>query len=143
MLHVGMWKNRTGELGYQANIHKQLIYWLNKSPGLRIVEDPDQADYVISGVIKSASFTGQSYNQFENVQTLRAEISFSYKVKEARTGQTILTQSNSVKRGSLRVSDIAAGTEGNKREELRVMAEDMADEIYVRLSDKLYRNQEE
>ncbi|MFP3982763.1 MAG: LPS assembly lipoprotein LptE [Desulfurivibrionaceae bacterium] len=143
LLHVEMWKNQTAELGYQANIHKQLIYWLNKSPGLRIVGDPDRADYIISGVIQSANFPGQSYDEFENVQTLRVEISFSYEVKKARTGQTILSRSNLVKRGSLTVSDIAATTEGNKRLELDDIADDMADEIYVRLFHELSRRQQE
>lgn len=132
-LYISMWKNQTGELGYQSVIRERLTYWLNKSPGWHLVQDPDQADYLVSGVIKSADFPGLSYDQYKNVNELRAEIRFGYEVRERRTGEIILTQTDPVKRETFSVNNSAAATEGAKKEALNDIADDIADEIYVRL----------
>jgi len=138
-LYISMWENQTGELGYQSNIRERLIYWLNKSPGWYLVQEPDQADYLVSGIIKSADFPGLSYDQYENVNELRAEIRFGYEVRERRTGEIILTQSDPVKRETFSVNNSAAATEGAKREALNDIADDIADEIYVRLFHEIAR----
>lgn len=137
-LHITMWENQTGELGYQAKIYKRLIYWLNKSPDWKIIQDPEMADYLLSGAIKSADFPGLSYDRFENAKELRAEIRLSYKVREEESGEIIL-ENDLTKRETFSVSDdnSAAATEGMKRGALDQIAEDIADEIYVRLYHRL------
>ncbi len=140
-LYVVMWENRTGELGYQAEIHKKLIYWLNKSPNWHIVYDREQADYILSGIIQSADFPGLSYDRFENVRGLRAEINFDYDVRAQKTDEIILQRHDLTKRKTFSVSGSAATTEREKKAALNQIADDMADEIYTRLFHKLAQRQ--
>lgn len=135
--HIIMWKNETGELGYQADIHKRLIYWFNKAPNWQIVQHAEQADYVVNGIVRSADFPGLSYDQFENVRELRAEIWFSYEVTDRTTDEPVLEHVNLVKRETFSVNDSATTTEGAKKEALGRIADDIADEIYIRLLHKL------
>jgi hypothetical protein len=132
-LYLDMWENNTDLLGYQATIQHDLIIWLKKSNRFRITQNRDQADYILSGIIHSIDQPALSYGTFDRATVLRAEVEFSYKLTDQKTGKVIFKQDRLLKRESYDVGNDAVRTNSNLQKSLKIMSEDLADNIYIQL----------
>lgn len=135
-LFVDMWENKTSELGFQSEIKQSLVSWLKKSPHFSMSRSPEQADYILSGVIESIHLPGLSYGKFDRAIELRAEVIFSVELKKRETGQIILKRKEAAWHESFRTGGDAASLEMNKRKALREVADNIAENIYVNLFNK-------
>ncbi|MBU0966175.1 MAG: hypothetical protein KKA54_07315 [Proteobacteria bacterium] len=135
-IFVDMWQNKTSELGFQSEVKQSLVRWLKKSPHFSMARTPEQADYILSGVIESVHIPGLSYGTFDRAVELRAEITYSVEVKNTKTGEILLKRKDGDWYESFRVGKDAAALEMNKREALREVADNIAENIYVNLFNK-------
>jgi len=132
-IYVEMWKNNTSELGFQSEVKQSLVRWLKKSPHFSMAPTPEQADYILSGVIESLHLPGLSYGTFDRAVELRAEITFSVELKKRETGAIILKKGDADWHESYSAGRNAAAMEMNKREALREIADNISENIYVNL----------
>lgn len=136
-IYVNMWRNNTSELGLQSEMKQSLVRWLKKSPHFSMARTPEQADYILSGVIESLHLPGLSYGTFDRAVELRAEMTFSAELKKRDTGEIILKRGDADWHESYSVGRDAADMEMNKREALREIADNIAENIYVNIYNKL------
>ncbi len=139
-IYVSMWENRTSELGYQSVLQQTLVRWLKKSRRFSLTNNRAEADYILSGIIESAEYPGLSYGLWERAVELRAEITFSFNLKENDTGKIVLQKRDFTRREAFRVGSNASDMEMNKKEALRELADDIADNIYIQLFYKFSRD---
>ncbi|MBU4262236.1 MAG: hypothetical protein KKC76_10260 [Proteobacteria bacterium] len=132
-IFVDMWQNKTSELGFQSEVKQSLVRWLKKSPHFSMARTPEQADYMLSGIIESVHLPGLSYGTFDRAVELRAEITYSVEVKNTKTGAIILKRKDADWYESYSAGGSAADLEMNKREALREVADNIAENIYVNL----------
>lgn len=132
-IFVDMWKNKTSELGLQSEMTQSLTRWLKKSRHFTMAASPDQADYTLRGVIESAHYPGLSYGTFDRAVELRAELTFSFELKNNSTGKIILKREEAPWHANFRQGRDAATTERNKRQALVVIIDDIAESIYINL----------
>ena len=136
-LYLEMWDNETNLLGYQATIQRSLVRWLKKSKRFVLVNDPSDASYILSGAILSADFPGLSYGTFDRAVELRAKIKFSLRLKELENNLIKFDKKEFTKLQSYLVGGSAIKTENNRQIALQEIADDLAEEIYVNLSNIL------
>ncbi|MFH1217485.1 MAG: LPS assembly lipoprotein LptE [Pseudomonadota bacterium] len=133
-IYVDMWDNQTSELGYQSEIKQALFRWLKKSSFITMAQSKEQADYILDGTVESAHYPGLSYGIWDRAVELRAEVLFSFKLTEKKTGKVSLQKGERKWHESFKASNDAATTEMNKREALQEIAEHIAENMYVQLS---------
>jgi hypothetical protein len=80
-IYVDMWSNNSSELGLQSEMKQALVRWLKKSRNFSMAATPDQADYVLGGVIESSHYPGLSYGAWDRAVELRAEMKYSYHLR--------------------------------------------------------------
>jgi hypothetical protein len=139
-IYVDMWHNHTAELGYHTLLKQSLVRWLKKSPKFSISPDRNQADYILGGTIHSARYPGLSYGTFNQAIEIRAEIKVSFKLENNKTSELVLNSRQINRREAFIVGDNAADTESNKRQALRVIADDIAENIYIQIFYKFSRD---
>jgi hypothetical protein len=132
-IYVDMWKNNTSELGLQSEMTQALVRWLKKSRHFTMAPGPDQADYTLRGTIESAHYPGLSYGTFDRAVELRAELTFSFEVKNNRTGEIILQREESPWHENYAIGRDAAITEVNKRRVLTQIIDKIGENIYINL----------
>ncbi|MBI5557926.1 MAG: hypothetical protein HY885_09830 [Deltaproteobacteria bacterium] len=132
-IYVDMWSNNSSELGLQSEMKQALVRWLKKSRHFSMATTPDQADYVLGGVIESSHFPGLSYGAWDRAVELRAEMKYSYHLKKNNTGEIILEKRNAPWQESFRAGADAAATEMNKRQSLKLIVDTIAENIYMQL----------
>ena len=132
-IFVDMWQNKTSELGFQSDIKQSLVRWLKKNPHFSMARSPQQADYILEGVIESIDVPGLSYGIFDRAIELRAEIIFSYDLKKRDTGEIAMQRKDAEWYESFAVGSDAAALERNKRAALREVAYKIGENIYVNL----------
>jgi hypothetical protein len=135
-IYVDMWGNNTSELGFQSEVKQSLVRWLKKSPHFSMAPTPEQADYILGGVIESVHLPGLSYGKWDRAVELRAETTFSVELKNKKTGKFILKKEDAAWHENFSVGRNAAAMEMNKREALREIADNIAENIYVNLFNK-------
>jgi len=132
-IFVDMWGNKSSELGFQSYVQQSLVRWLKKSPHFSMARTPEQADYLLSGIIESVHLPGLSYGIFDRAVELRAEITYSVEVKNIKTGEIVLQRKDADWYESYSAGRNAAALEMNKREALRKVADNIAENVYVNL----------
>lgn len=133
-IYVDMWDNQTSELGYQAEIKQALFRWMKKSSFITMAQSKEQADYILDGRVDSVRYPGLSYGEWDRAVELRAEVLFSFKMIDRKTGKVFLQADERKWQESFRANKNAATTERNKRESLQEIAEHIAENMYVQLS---------
>ncbi len=140
-IYVDMWQNKTSEFGFQNDIKQSIIRWLKKSPHFSIAKRPDQADYILDGVIKSIHIPGLSYGKWDRAVELRVEVTYGVELKKRKTGEVVLKKQDADWHESFETGSDAASLEMNKREALREIADNISENIYVNLFNKFsYKN---
>ncbi len=132
-LYLNMWENKTNLMGFQATIQHDIILWLKKSNRFHITQNMEDADYILSGTIHSINQPALTYGEFDRATVLRAEVEFEYSLSDHDTGKIVFRQARLLKRQDYSVGDDAVRTDSNLQQALKVMSEELADNIYIQL----------
>ncbi len=133
-LYVPLWQNNTSELGFESQIHSSLKSWLLQSGRIRLVDSPGKSDMHLTGTILSMEFPGQSYNQFDQASSLKAVVRFSFTLKTAATAEDLLSRDEIRKEQDYLVGSDALFTRSYRLEALRIIADDLSEDIYQDVS---------
>lgn len=132
-IFVTMWKNNTSELGFQSLIYQEQIKWLKKSRMITLVQNREQARYILDGAIRSIRFEGLSYDENDNAIELRSVTKLSYEMRDMDTGKIVWQQPGLVRRNNFRVGNDSVITSDNKRKAMLAIARDIAKVIYTKV----------
>jgi hypothetical protein len=137
VVYMTVWTNRTNELGLESLIFQKTADWLQQSPFLRITRDREQADYLLTGTILSVDYPAAAFSVFDVATTLKAKVKSTYQLTDRITGKKIWQVSD-----TLRSADYAAGSDtvrsqSNKRAALTIIADELAEQIYLRTTTTL------
>jgi hypothetical protein len=134
VVYMTVWTNQTNELGFESLIFQESADWLQQSRHLRLTRDKDQADYLLTGTILSVDYPATAFSVSDVATTLQARVKTTYKLTDRATGKTIWQVSE-----TLRQTDYVAGTDAvrsqsNKRGALATIAEELGEQIYLRIT---------
>jgi hypothetical protein len=132
-IYVTMWKNNTSELGFQSLIYQELIKWLKKSKMVTLVQDRQQAEYILDGAIRSIRFEGLSYDENDNAIELRVVSKLSYELRERATNEIVWQQPGLIRRDNFIVGNDSIITSDSRRKALTSIARDIAQVIYTKI----------
>lgn len=133
-----MWKNRSNELGLEARIHLAISDWLQESKHIVLASGNKDAEFTLSGEILQVNYPGNSFDTFDRATTLKAQVSVQYSFVNNKTGVTVWSESLT-REGSYSVGSDAVRTQSNKQVALNTIADDLAEQIYMRVFYSLSR----
>lgn len=136
-LAVPIWDNRTNELGLENRIHNALHDWLGQSNRLQIADSTASASHELTGTIISVTYPGLSYDATDQARSLKAKLTMRYSLLEKETGLVLLERERQVFEQSYTTGTSSAQTNANKRKALEIIADDLAEHLYIRIFQKL------
>jgi len=139
LLNVPVWANQTNEIGLESVIHNTLSDWLIQNKQIVLTKTRDQAEYELSGRIVSVSFPGLSYSSSDQATALKAVLNIHYAVIEIKTGKTINQRNYSLDEPFQRGAS-SMQTDENKEKALQSLADDLAENIYIRVYRELNKH---
>lgn len=143
LIYLTTWDNRTNELGLEGLILQKTADWLQQSRHLRLAIDKEQADYLLSGKIMSVNYPATAFSVTDVATTLQAEVKVSYRLTEQATGK-LTWDAGEVGRGtSYPAGNDAVRSQSNKKNALAIIANELAEQIYIMLTATLTSDSEQ
>ncbi len=139
-IYLEMWDNKTNLMGYQATIQQALTNWLKKSPRYILTQNRDQSDFILSGTILSVDIPGLSYGEFDHATEVRVKTRLSYQLVDTRTKKVVLKKMGILKQQTASIGNDSVQTSSNQQQALAILADSVADEIYIQLFYLFTRN---
>ena len=130
-IFTGAWENRTNELALEGLLLQKTADWLQQSPRLRLEADPEQADYLLSGTIEAVNYPATAFDSSDRATTLRALVKVTYRLRQRATGQLLWEINDVVRERNFQAGDDALLQRSNKDAALAVIADELAEMIYL------------
>ncbi|MDF1577341.1 MAG: LPS assembly lipoprotein LptE [Desulfobulbales bacterium] len=137
VVYMTVWENRTNELGLENLIFRQTADWLQQSRHLRITRDRSQADYILTGTILSVDYPATAFSITDVASTLKAKIRTSYQLTERSTGKTVWRVEETLRQADYPAGGNAVRSQGNKKTALTTIADELGEQIYLRITETL------
>ncbi|MFC1524669.1 LPS assembly lipoprotein LptE [Thermodesulfobacteriota bacterium] len=131
-LHLMYWKNQTNELGLESLIHQKLTTWVIQSKQIKLVASPEEAEMLLQGTILAIEYPGNTFDDIDKARTLKAIMEFSYVLKDAESKKTLLSK-RARRETAYAVGKDALFSQSNKKLALQKVADDLSEDIYLRL----------
>lgn len=133
LLFVPQWENRTNELGLESTLNDALCDWFIESGHFEITQQREAADYVLTGEIISTEHPGSSYGSFDQATGIKAVLIVSYTLTANRSGVVLFKEPTYVGEKTYLVGPDAVRTLSLRKQALAGMAEEIGEEVYIRL----------
>ena len=137
VVYMTVWDNQTNELGLEGLIFQKTADWLQQSRHLRITSNKDQADYILSGKILSVNYPATAFSFTDVATTLQASIKVSYRLTDRATGLTVRDADKTIRQTSYPAGTDAVRSQSNKKTALTTIADELAEQIYLRITTTL------
>ncbi len=131
-LYMGMWTNRTNEIGLESLIRIALTDWLVQSNIFRLTASTDKASYKLNGTVVSVDYPGASYDAFDRANVLKAVVTSSFSLVNTETGKAVVEENKFIRDTTYLVGSDAVTTQSNKKSALNTIVDEIAEEIYIR-----------
>ncbi|NTV12573.1 MAG: hypothetical protein HGA96_01350 [Desulfobulbaceae bacterium] len=132
-IHTTTWENRTNEIALEGVLLQKTADWLQQSRLFRIEADPNLADYLLSGTIEAVNFPVAAFNSSDRATILKAWVKVTYRVQEQATGKVLWEISDMVRERNFLAGTDAVRNRTNREEALTVIADELAEQIYLKL----------
>lgn len=132
-IHAGTWENHTNEIALEGLLLHKTADWLQQSRSFRLERDPARADYLLSGTIETVNNPATAFNSGDRATTLKAWVKVTYHLIDRAEGKTLWEISDAVRDRNYQAGDDAVRTRSNKEEALAVIAEELAEQIYLKV----------
>ena len=140
VVYMKVWDNRTNELGLDNLIYRKTADWLQQSRHLRITRDSGQADYILTGTILSVNYPATAYSATDVASTLKAEVRASYQLTGRAAGKTVWRVEETLRQADYPAGNDAVRSQSNKKEALETIADELGEQIYLRITATLTGN---
>lgn len=132
-IHAGTWENRTNEIALEGLLLQKTADWLQQSRTYRLEADPARADYRLAGTIEAVNNPATAFNSGDRATTLKAWVKVTYRLIDQRTGATLWEVSDTVRDRNYQAGEDAVSSRSGKEEALAVIAEELAEQIYLKI----------
>jgi hypothetical protein len=130
---AGAWENRTNELALEGLLLQKTADWLQQSPLFRLEADPARADYLLSGTIEAVNYPATAYDSSDRATTLRAWVKVNYRLTDRASSRLLWEIHNTVRERNFLAGADAVRQRTNKEEALAVIADELAEQIYLKV----------
>ncbi len=137
-LHRSMWKNQTNELGLETISYHSLSSWLRKTKLINLKEQNEKSQYQLTGSLISIDYPEISYGGHNVATELRARLTVEYILKDIEKN-TIIWQNKKTYSEELKYDPNPSILQRNKKEALEEIADDISEEIYLYIIQKILR----
>lgn len=138
-----LWANNTGEIGLETIMYQSVSRWLRKSSLIHLVDDPNKADYKLTGKLVSVDFPEISYGRYRVATELRANLRVDIAIIDTATDKKIWKKNNYRFTETLDTSGDPMQLQANKKAALKKITNDIGEMIYLRFINNIMRPQEE
>lgn len=132
-IHAGTWENRTNEIALEGLLLQKTADWLQQSRAFRLEGDPARADYLLSGTIEAVNNPATAFDSGDRATTLKTWAKVTYRLIERSTGKTLWEITDAVRERNYQAGDDAVRNRSNKEEAMAVIAEELAEQIYLKV----------
>jgi hypothetical protein len=136
-VYLSVWDNRTNEMGLENLIFQKTADWLQQINSLRTTTDTDQADYLLSGTVLGVDYPASAFSTTSTATTLNAKIRVEYKLTYRANGKLIWQTTETVRGSGYPVGADALRSQSNKNTALETIADEIGENIYLKLTDTL------
>lgn len=126
------WKNRTSQMGLDADIYKTLIRWFQKSGSIKTTKQREGADLVLAGEVVSIDLPSLSYGANNNTAEVKVRLKVRYILKDLASGKVLLEEPGREWTQGYLVGASTAETRDNRDEALETIIDDICQKIYQR-----------
>lgn len=132
-INVTTWENMTNEIFLEGVLLQKTADWLQQSRLYHMEPDPSRAEYLLSGTIEAVNFPATAFNSSDRATTLKAWAKVTYRLREQATGKTLWEIKDTVREKNFLAGVDAVHNRSNKEEALAVIADELAEQIYLKL----------
>ena len=132
VIYITDWKNRTSELGLDADIYKTLIRWYQKSGSIKITKEKQGADLILAGEIVSINLPSLSYGANNTTTEVKVRLKVRYILKDLASSKVLIEQPGKEWTQDYLVASTTAATRDNQDEALETIIDDLCEQIYQR-----------
>ena len=145
-IYVSVWENRTNEMGLENLLFQKTADQLRQIRFLKITPDEGQADYILSGKVLGVDYPASSFDASDTAVRLNARVRVGYQLANRASGKTIWQETETIRGESYPVlaiptdpeySTAALRSQSNKMIALEGIAAEVAEHIYLRVTDTL------
>ena len=136
-IYLANWKNRTGALQLNADIHRSLLNWYQKNDSLRVVRDRSNPDIILAGEIISIELPSLSYGADNTAREVKVRLTVRYILKHMPTKKTLLEVPRETFTEEHTVTGNAVETAENESDALDTIIDELSQKIYLATIEKL------
>lgn len=139
-IYMPNWKNRTSQLGLDAEIYQTLSRWFQKSGTITLTKNREEADMILAGEIVNIDLPSVSWDADARTKEAKVYLVVRYILKDIRSdaimwevpGET-WTEAYSTAGGSSAMAEA-------ERQALEQIITDLSERIYIGTLDKLRKS---
>ncbi len=132
-VRVNIWDNKAREFGLEGFFNQAIINWLQESRIIKVVFADESADYTIAGSIDRIEFSGSAFDSHDTPTAIKAIMDTSWQIRRNRDNR-IVWKKHERREGGYNGDSEAAMIRSNRRQALKAMAAEVAEQIYVQLN---------
>ncbi len=132
-IFAGAWENRTNELALSGMLLQKTADWLQQSPQFRLEADPELAEYQLSGTIEAVNYPATAYDSSDRATTQRAWVKVTYRLRDRATGKLLWEINDDARERNFQTGKDALLQKSSKEEALAVIADELAERIYLKV----------
>ncbi len=136
-IYLTEWKNRTSELGLNAEIYRSLTRWFQKSGAISTVREKEGADLILAGEIVSLELPSLSYGEKNRATEVKVRLQVRYILKEISSNKIVLETPGELWTAEYLVTTSNTANSDNERKALDTIIEDLSKKIYQRTVSRL------
>lgn len=128
---LDIWSNRTNELGLETQIYRNLVSWFNKLPNIKLTRNQEDAEYLLTGEIRTIRVPALSYGQFDQAVEVKVILTVSYSLEEQASDNVLLQQTDLTFSEAAQVGSDTITYRTNKNKALAIINDDLAERVYL------------
>lgn len=129
-VYINSWKNRTSELGLDAQIYQSLVKWFEKSGSISVTRNRKDADLILGGEIISINLPSLSYGSGNDATEVKLKLRTRYVLKDKQTGKLIVEKPNELWTQVYSIGADTIETRKNRKTATAIIVEDLSQQIY-------------
>lgn len=136
-IYVTSWKNRTSQLQLDSKIYQSLLKWYQKSSSLKVVKKKEGADYILAGEIISIDLPSLSYGALNTTKEVKLTLKIRYIIKDLKSGEVLMEVPQETRTQEYTVTSDVTTTADNETEALKIIIDELSQDIYLFTLNKL------
>jgi len=136
-VYMPNWKNRTSQLGLDAQIYQTLSRWFQKSGAITLTKKREEADIILAGEIVNIDLPSVSWDADARTKEAKVHLIVRYIIKDIHTDDILWEVPNEVWTEAYSTAGGSSAMAEAERKALDQIITDMSERIYIGFLDKL------